>query len=328
VHPEDLPSVEKNLQDTLEGKTETYNTTYRVVHPNGIVKNIDAKGILIKDDIGQNERMIGTCIDITSRIEFEEFQEERAQKLLDVNELLEQEVQRRTEDLTQAIGDLETLTYSISHDLRAPLRAINGFAGIIAEEYQQAVSDTEFDRLLKFIQDNVHKMDERIRSILDYYKMGTGELELQPINLKLIFEEEFDHLSKSYHDLDIDFKVEDLPVIKGDLMLLKQVIQNILDNAIKYSSKKKKSVIRVTFKECDTHYTFYVKDNGTGFDMKYVDKLFMVFQRLHHEKEYKGTGIGLSIAKRIIEMHNGTIKAESKLGDWTAISFTIPKIGS
>ncbi len=237
-------------------------------------------------------------------------------ELLLLNEELEIRVKHRTEEL-------ESFTYSVSHDLRAPLRAINGYAKMFEEDYIDKLDD-EAKRLLGVIQDNAKKMGTLIDELLAFSRLGRKELNKTKVNTKELTENIIDEYYKSSLDR-LEIKVGDLPEITADYSLMHQVFQNLISNAIKYSVNAEKPQIEISNKSDKGKIIIFVKDNGAGFNMQYANKLFGVFQRLHSSHEFEGTGVGLAIVKRIINRHGGDVWAEGEIGKGATFYFSIPK---
>jgi len=236
---------------------------------------------------------------------------------------LEQRVVDRTRQLEAANKELEAFSYSVSHDLRAPLRAIDGFSRIVEEDYAGKL-DIEGRRLLGVIRDNSQKMALLIDDLLEYSRLGRKPLSSAEIDMKSLFVEALDGLRASGERLD-GVVLKPLPPARGDEMLVKQVLTNLLANAIKFCGKHKQPAIEVSGHDDGVESVYCVKDNGAGFDMKYYDKLFGVFQRLHREEEFKGTGVGLAIVQRVVSRHGGRVWAEGKVDEGAAFYFSLPK---
>lgn len=234
----------------------------------------------------------------------------------------EEELKQTNEELKLQQKELESFSYSVSHDLRAPLRAISGFSQIMMKKNFDQLDETG-RRYLNNISDSAQKMGQLIDDILAFSKLGRQTISAGDFNLKNLFREVYNQLIQDVEETKITLTIEELPVVNGDYNLFKQVVQNLLSNAIKYSSKKEESKVQVGKLQNDETEIFFVKDNGAGFDMKYYDKLFGVFQRLHRDDEFEGTGVGLALTKRILERHNGRIWAESILNEGTTFFFTI-----
>lgn len=229
------------------------------------------------------------------------------------------------EELKQANEELETFSYSVSHDLKAPLRSLEGFSKILLENYKGKF-DEDADRWLQFIVDNANRMGILIDDILNFAKVSRSTINKSSINMKLIAQENFENEKVTYPQKTIHFYLENIPDSFGDVAMFHQVWQNLISNALKYSSKKEKISITISGKSENGFHIYSIKDNGTGFDEKYKEKLFGVFQRLHTNKEFEGTGVGLAIVKRIIQKHNGWITANSKPGEETEFIFALPVV--
>ena len=222
-------------------------------------------------------------------------------------------LEKYTEELEEKNKELESFSYSISHDLRAPLRSINGFSDILMEELSEEIGE-EGKRLLKIIKENALKMGGLIDDILDYSRVGRYELTVSPIDMNVLVNTVVEELTHANQHLKIKFSIGNLEPLTGDSVLIKQVFQNLIDNAIKYSSLNEEVVVEIGSKKLDRQVQYYIKDNGVGFDEKYLEKIFGVFQRLHSNTEFSGTGVGLAIVKKIIEKHKGRVWAKSSKG--------------
>lgn len=230
---------------------------------------------------------------------------------------------KKAEGELQAVNiELESFSYSVSHDLRAPLRAINGFAKILYEDYASKL-DAEGIGMLNIIRDNSKKMGELIDALLAFSKLGRREISVSEINMTELVATVREEEMRGQSD-KTEFIINELPAATGDIVLIKQVWINLVSNAIKYSQHIPKARIEIGSYYKDNLIVYYVKDNGAGFDMQYYDKLFGVFQRLHSQDEFKGTGIGLSIAEKVINRHGGSVWAESKLNEGSCFYFSLP----
>jgi PAS domain S-box-containing protein len=242
----------------------------------------------------------------------------------------EQEIKQLNLDLQRNIAqleltnkELESFSYSVSHDLRAPLRSINGYTQILQEEHADKL-DEEPRRLFSIIRKNAKKMGALIDDLLEFSRMGRKELARVEMDVNKMVEgivAEGKNTAKS----EVEIKVNDLLPAFGDPMLISQVFVNLISNAIKYSSKLPKPVIEIGSFANEDEIVYYVKDNGAGFDMSYAHKLFGVFQRLHSSNEFEGTGVGLAIVQRIVIKHGGRVWAEGKLNEGATFYFSLPK---
>ncbi len=224
--------------------------------------------------------------------------------------------------LEAANKELEAFAYSVSHDLQAPLRAISGFSQIIVEDHSSQLND-EIRRYLKLIQDNSHLMGRLIQDLLAFSRLGRQRIIKSKIRMEKLVQEVFDGLITQVSDRKIDFQLSSLPDAVGDPSMIRQVFVNLLSNALKFTKYLEVARIEVGYRLEKDEIIYYVKDNGAGFDRKYVDQLFRVFQRLHTTQEFEGTGIGLALVKRIIVRHHGRIWAEGNTNQGACFSFTI-----
>ncbi len=242
-----------------------------------------------------------------------------------LNDELEQKVIERTSQLQSVNKELESFSYSVSHDLRAPIRAINGYTRIIIEDYSEKLDD-EGTKVLQAIINNSKKMGELIDDLLAFSKLGRKQVSFSEINMTdLVCSVQEELLFEGMKNTP-KFKVSKLSPAMGDQSLIKQVWINLISNAIKYSGHKENTTIEITAHKTAASVIYKITDEGAGFDMAYYDKLFGVFQRLHSQEEFEGTGIGLAIVQKIINRHNGTVWAKSKINEGTSFYFSLPSI--
>jgi signal transduction histidine kinase len=237
---------------------------------------------------------------------------------------LEQKVQDRTWQLELANKELDAFSYSVSHDLRTPLRAVNGYAVMLQEDYGPQF-DAEGKRIINNIITNATRMGQLIDDLLTFARLGKKDLLLTHVDMQGLANTVVNELLQNEDDKDYDIQIAGLPPAEADAGMVKQVLMNLVSNAIKYSSKKEHPVIQIGGEDHENETVYFVKDNGAGFDMAYADKLFGVFQRLHSQEEFAGTGVGLALVKRIIDKHHGTIRAEGQEGQGAAFYFHLPK---
>jgi PAS domain S-box-containing protein len=241
-----------------------------------------------------------------------------------LNGELEERVVQRTAELQAANKELEAFSYSVSHDLRAPLRAINGFAGIVMEEYGSLVPD-EGQKYLERIRASGQRMGELIDDLLAFSRLTRQPLNRQRVDTLKMVREALAELRPAGDLLPLDLRLGPLPECHGDPALLRQVWINLLSNALKYSRGRKPAIVEVGCEPDNGRggNAFFVRDNGVGFDMRYASKLFGVFQRLHRMDEFEGTGVGLAIVQRVVHRHGGEVWADSKLGEGATFHFTL-----
>jgi light-regulated signal transduction histidine kinase (bacteriophytochrome) len=240
-----------------------------------------------------------------------------------LNDELEQKVIKRTAELESANKELESFSYSVSHDLRAPIRAINGYTRILMEDYGE-IFNAEGTKVLNSIIHNSKKMGELIDDLLAFSKLGRKQVTLSEIDMAALVTGIIEELIFEETEKAPQFSVKELITAKGDQSLIKQVWINLISNAVKYSQYKPTPVIEMGCFKKDGVIVYYVKDNGAGFDMQYYNNLFGVFQRLHSQEEFEGTGIGLAIVQKIILRHGGSVWAESILDKESCFYFSLP----
>ena len=241
-----------------------------------------------------------------------------------LNAELEVRVAKRTEELQAANKELEGFSYSVSHDLRAPLRGIIGFADALMEDHGPEL-DEEARRKSKVVQDEGRRMGVLIDELLAFSRLGRKALQVADLDMVKLARSCVDGMTTQINGHAPELQFGALPPAKGDRVLLGQVWTNLLSNAIKFSSKSENPRVVVSAVTDEKEHIYYVRDNGAGFDPKYKSKLFGVFQRLHDASEFPGTGVGLALVQRIVNRHGGRVWAESKLGEGATFYFTLPK---
>lgn len=253
--------------------------------------------------------------------------EEQTREITSLNQSLEQRVLERTREWQIANRELEAFSYSVSHDLRAPLRSIHGYMNIFLEEYGEKLDD-EAKRLIKITLSNGRKMGQLIDDLLAFSQLGRKELLKSRVSMKDIVASVWEEQLAYEENRRIDFVLHDIPSAVADANTIRQAWMNLISNACKYTRKTENPRIEVGANVQGRSVIYFIKDNGAGFDMKYYNKLFGVFQRLHSEQEFTGTGVGLAIVERVISKHGGMIWAESSLNEGATFYFTLtPKKG-
>lgn len=266
-------------------------------------------------DINGVKHVLTNINDITNR----KLAEEELNRL---NNDLESRVYERTQQLEASNTELEAFSYSVSHDLRAPLRAIHGFSQVFSEEYGSTLDD-EGKRICSIIESSAVRMGDLIDNLLAFSRVGRVELNMTNINMYQMVVGIVSDLTSASQNNVPEVILKDMPDTYGDPGSIRIVLTNLITNALKYSSKVSEPVIEIGSVNEENKIIYYVKDNGAGFDMKYYGKLFRVFQRLHNAKEFDGTGVGLAIVDRIIKRHNGEVWAESERGVGSVFYFTL-----
>jgi PAS domain S-box-containing protein len=318
--------VERTMEDVLsEESYKTWIDDFRSAF-NGekIVKDTVNNGIdlhvslvPLKDENQQVYAVMTVGMDVTEL--------KKAQKQIqEMNHDLEMKIQQRTEELQVANSELEAFSYSVSHDLRAPLRSINGYAKMLEEDYS-AVLDADGLRVLGTVQKNAKRMGMLIDDLLSFSQLGRMEVKRVFVDMKKIVDSLIPELTEhAYQNTNV--LVEDLHPANADIALIKQVLINFISNALKYSSRKEHPVVIIKSVLDREEIVYSVRDNGTGFNMEYSHKLFNVFQRLHSAAEFEGTGVGLAIVKRIVEKHGGKVWAEGNLDEGATFYFSLPVV--
>jgi light-regulated signal transduction histidine kinase (bacteriophytochrome) len=260
----------------------------------------------------------------TASLETEIAERHRAERAVrELNATLELRVADRTGELATANRELESFSYSVSHDLRAPLRAIAGYSRILINRCAPVLPE-EGRRLLDNVINSAHRMSQLIDDLLRFSRLSRQPLSKGTVRAKALVSEIAAELLKDSGDRVIEFQIEDLPDCQGDTSLLRQVFFNLLSNAVKFTRGKQPGIVQVGCHDHPSEKLYFVRDNGAGFDMQYAEKLFGVFQRLHTAEEFEGTGIGLSIVHRIVQRHGGRIWAEAATNEGATFYFTLP----
>jgi PAS domain S-box-containing protein len=307
--PEDIPALLNNVSKVSSGVDDAGSWRHRKKDGGIIDVEITSHQLIFA---GRNAEIV-LSNDITER--------KRAEAAINqLNENLEQ----RSVQLEQANKELEAFSYSVSHDLRAPLRAIDGFSRILLEDYSDKL-DQDGNRVLEVVRKNAQQMGQLIDDLLAFSRLGRKAIELLPIDMGDLAKSAFEELNAADSQSHPRLKIGSMPPARGDRSLMRQVFVNLLSNAKKYSRLNEQPVIEVGGSTENGNHIYYVKDNGAGFDMQYANKLFGVFQRLHGPEEFEGTGVGLAIVQRIIHRHGGKVWAEGKVNEGATFYFTLPR---
>lgn len=316
--PEDRVRVNKNLGDILQGK-KTEGSEYTGLRKDGSTFPI----LVYSAPIIQDQKVTGvrgTIVDLTrlKRIEAE---------IRQLNVDLERRVTQRTSELEDSTREMEAFTYSVSHDLRAPLRAIDGFSSILLQDAGEHLSEQERHNL-EVVRHNARHMNGLIEGLLNLSRMGRQELKREWVSPEPIIRDILGEIQEASLGRTLDLTFGNLPPIYADPVMLRQVYVNLISNAVKFTKTREQAKIEIGTMVDGTRTVYFVRDNGIGFDMQYKDKLFKPFQRLHSSNEYEGSGVGLAIVHRILLRHGGTIWVESEVGKGSTFYFTLPTVKS
>jgi PAS domain S-box-containing protein len=310
----DRPDEERRILDNAKrGETHLYETVR--IRRDGRPVDVSLAVSPIRDAHSNLVGVSSIARDITERKRAEE-------QILKLNAELEHRVQMRTAELTAANQELEAFTYSVAHDLRAPLRHIDAFTRILQEDFA-GTFPPEAAQLLDTIRRGSENMSRLINDLLNLAHVGRQELKREPTPLNSLVEEVVADLKGEIEGRDIEWRISQLPTVEGDPGLLKQVFANLLSNAVKYTRPRQRATIEIGLRKMNDETVLFIRDNGVGFNMKYADKLFGVFQRLHRAEEFEGTGVGLAIVERVVKRHGGHIWAESEVDHGATFYFTL-----
>jgi light-regulated signal transduction histidine kinase (bacteriophytochrome) len=299
----------------LSGEKETVRFNKRYIHKNGSVVWVDFGSALRRDKEGNPLYFVTTLNDITRRIQAEE-------EIRRLNAELEQRVAERTAQLTAANQELEAFSFSVSHDLRAPLRRLAGFSTILLQDYAGQL-DEQGQHYLTRIQESSNHMGQLINDLLKLSRVTRADFSRQPLDLSSLAQRIAAELQSASPLRRVELDITANMLVQGDENLLKILLENLLDNAYKFTIQREQAAIQVGVLEQEGRPVYFVRDNGAGFDMDSADRLFSPFQRLHSETEFPGTGIGLATVKRIIHLHGGRVWAESAVDKGAAFYFTL-----
>jgi len=317
IHPEDKAYTDGEIQAALRGERE-YAPEFRIVRADGSIRFIKADSLTTRDQSGNPVRMIGTNIDITEHKRAEE-------EIRKLNQDLEQRVAERTTQLEAANKELEAFAYSVSHDLRAPLRHIDGFLSLL-KDCMATTLDERSQHYMDTISKAAGRMGVLIDDLLSFSRMGRQEINRAVVDLGTLVQDVIHEFDPETKGRAIHWQVAELPVVIGDRAMLRVALVNLISNALKFTQPREQVEIAIgCLPEHETETVVFVRDNGVGFDMQYADKLFGVFERLHGVEEFEGTGIGLANVRRVIARHGGRTWAEGKIDGGATFYFSLPQ---
>lgn len=316
THPEDLEREMAHLRELASGASESYRMDKRYIVRSGQTVWADLLVNLLRDEQARPVGVLGMVVDITDRKRAE-------QTVRELNDSLERRVEERTAELAASNQELESFSYSVSHDLRAPLRAMNGFSHLLQHEYASRMDGKGLDYLSR-IRAASKRMGELIDNLLELARVSRLELRREPIDLAAMAKEIRALLEEHAPERKVQWNIAEHLPARADPVLIKALLENLLRNAWKFSAERSEAIIEVQSETIEGETVFVVRDNGAGFSMEYADQLFKPFQRLHDPVRFEGTGIGLAIVHRILRRHGGRIWARSEEGKGSAFYFTLP----
>jgi PAS domain S-box-containing protein len=314
IHPLSLIDCHERLQQLIEGEKALYPVEYVFMQMDGTMLDVE----VMATQLGQKGLPVIQLIfvDITQRKKAEN-------EIKRLNADLESRIEERTAQLTETNKDLEAYSYSISHDLRAPLRAIDGFARFLMEDYSNMLDEHGIG-IVELIRQNSKRMGQLIDDLLKFSKLSNTQIKFSKVPMNTIVHEVYRELTETTSGRIINFHCDNLADAIGDESMIRQVWTNLISNSIKYSSGRDCAKIYVTSSIKNDMIVYSIQDNGVGFNMQYYDKLFEVFRRLHSIREFEGTGVGLAIVKRVIQRQGGKVWAEGEPDKGAKFYFSLP----
>lgn len=316
VHPDDVAEQEASLRDTIV-KAGRNQREFRIIRDSDDkIRTIRASDAAIRGEGGKATHVVGINLDVTETFE-------RLEEIRKLNASLK----NRAAELETSVKELDAFSYSVSHDLRAPLRAIDGFSRIVEEDYAPKL-DVEGRRLIGVIRGEAQRMGRLIDDLLTFSRLGRQKVESGRIDMEAMARKVFEELTAVEPGHVIQFNLQSIPPAFGSEAMIRQVWVNLIGNAVKFTGKRERAEIEIGVEPGEAgEQVYFVRDNGAGFDMRYADKLFGVFQRLHTHEEFPGTGVGLALVQRIVHRHGGRVWGEGEIEKGATFRFTIPDPG-
>jgi signal transduction histidine kinase/CHASE3 domain sensor protein len=316
VHPDDVAEQEASLPRTIESASRKQREFRIIRASDGTTRIIRASDVAIAGEGGRIERVVGINLDITETLG-------RVEEIRFLNARLSE----RASQLESSVKELDAFSYSVSHDLRAPLRAIDGFSRIVEEDYAPKL-DEEGRRMIGVIRGEARRMSRLIDDLLSFSRLSRQKIEPERIDMGAMAREVFDELAALEPDRKVHLDLHPIPPAFGTMSMIRQVWVNLIGNAVKFTKGREVAQIEIGVEGGDPgEQVYFIRDNGAGFDMRYADKLFGVFQRLHSAEEFPGTGVGLALVQRIVNRHDGRVWGEGEVGRGATFRFTIPNPG-
>ncbi len=315
VHPQDRERVRAALQRAHDDLAQ-YEIEFRRANSDGSVRWVRAYGKGYTQKAGAANRMVGLVQDISEKKRVEE-------EVRSLNAQLEQRVAERTAQLQASVAELDAFNYSVAHDLRSPIRSLAGFSGMLLSDYAEKLDDTG-RHYLRRVQEAGARMNRMIDALLNLSRLSRVALRRRQVDLGAVAGEVADRLRESDPQRGVEFVIMGDVGVKADPGLILVAMENLLGNAWKYTRRRAQAVIEFGVTTSKDEKIYFVRDDGAGFDMAHVDKLFGAFQRLHHPEEFDGTGVGLATVRRIVERHGGRIWARGRVGQGAIFFFTLP----
>jgi PAS domain S-box-containing protein len=315
IHPDDRKRIQVRLRKLSEEHKPLRFIEHRIIRLDGVAIDVEMAATPLTFEGKEAAQVI--LHDITDRKQAEE-------EIRRLNLELEQRVIERTAELEAANKELEAFSYSVSHDLRAPLRHIEGFVEILRATKAEVLDD-EGRRHLQTIADSSRQMGKLIDDLLSFSRTARAELRKVNVNLNDLVQSVIHEMEPDTAGRDVEWRINQMPQVEGDPALLRQVFSNLINNALKYTRTRPHARVEIGSTETESEAVIFIRDNGVGFDPRYAQKLFGVFQRLHRAAEFEGTGVGLANVRRIITRHGGRTWAESELDEGATFFFSLPK---